>query len=140
MTHGHGLAVLRILIGIFLLFEGIDKLPWLLDSSILAGRLAGYLASATPLNRPDLELMIPGIDVFARLVVLGELAAGLALIVGVLTRTAAALSLVMVLNFHVASGAIFVYALLTNGYGLPVVGSLLALALAARKLPWSLRP
>jgi hypothetical protein len=43
----------------------------------------------------------------------------------------------MVLNFHFASGIIFTLGYLTNGYGLPVVGSLLALALGGRSLPLS---
>ena len=36
----------------------------------------------------------------------------------------------MALNFHIGSGALFKYSFLTNGYGLPVLGSTLALALA----------
>jgi hypothetical protein len=39
----------------------------------------------------------------------------------------------MALNFHVASGALFQYSFLTNGYGLPVLGSTLALALAGSR-------
>ena len=47
------------------------------------------------------------------------------------------MALLMVLNFHVASGAIFKYAFLTNGFGLPVMGGLLALALGGVGLPFS---
>lgn len=43
----------------------------------------------------------------------------------------------MTLNFHVASGAIFVLGFFTNGYGLPVVGALLALAVGGAGLSWS---
>ena len=45
----------------------------------------------------------------------------------------------MVLNFAVASGIIFAYAYLTNGYGLPVLGSTLGLAIGGARLPWSVR-
>ena len=45
----------------------------------------------------------------------------------------------MVLNFHFASGILFEYRYLTNGYGLPVLGGLLALALGGAALPLSLR-
>jgi hypothetical protein len=45
----------------------------------------------------------------------------------------------MVLNFHVASGALFQYRFLTNGFGLPVLGGLLALAVGGVRLPWSVR-
>jgi hypothetical protein len=43
----------------------------------------------------------------------------------------------MVLNIHFASGLIFQYGFLTNGYGLPVLGGLLALAIGAVGLPAS---
>jgi hypothetical protein len=45
----------------------------------------------------------------------------------------------MVLNIHIASGALFKYSFLTNGYGLPVLGSTLALAIGGVRLRWSLR-
>jgi hypothetical protein len=45
----------------------------------------------------------------------------------------------MVLNIHIASGAIFTYSFLTNGYGLPVLGATLALAIGGVRLRWSLR-
>ena len=41
------------------------------------------------------------------------------------------------MNFHVASGALFTPAFLTNGYALPVLGALLALAMAGAGFPWS---
>jgi uncharacterized membrane protein YphA (DoxX/SURF4 family) len=139
---GTGLTILRICLGVFFLFEGIGKLPWLTNSSILAGRFSGWLADAAAgsMSRWYLEhIAIPGTAVFARLVPIGELAAGLALLVGFWTPLAALLAFVMVMNIHVASGALFKYAFLTNGYGLPVVGSTLALAIGGIRLPFSLR-
>ena len=44
---GTGLAILRICIGIFFLFEGIGKIRWFTDPSLLAGQLAGW-AQAVP--------------------------------------------------------------------------------------------
>ena len=139
---GAGLTVIRILIGVFFIFEAIGKAGWLLDAGILAGRLTGWLTDAPPgsASRWSLEhVAMHGIGVFARLVPLGELAAGLALIAGVWTRTAALLAFLMVLNFHVASGAIFKYSFLTNGYGLPVLAATLGLAIGGTRLPFSLR-
>ena len=49
------------------------------------------------------------------------------------------LAFFMALNFHVASGLIFQYGFLTNGYGLPVLGSTLGLAIGGVRLPWSVR-
>ena len=50
-------------------------------------------------------MCIPGTPLFARLVPLGELATGLALIVGFWTRMAAIVGFLMVLNFHFATSA-----------------------------------
>lgn len=135
-----GLAVLRVLLGVFLLFEGINKWSWLLDHAPLTARLQEWLSTAFSANRWYITTVcLPWASVFARLVMLGELAAGLALIVGVWTRLAAVLAFLMVLNFHFASGALFQYRFLTNGYGLPVLAGLLALAIGGAKLPWSLK-
>jgi uncharacterized membrane protein YphA (DoxX/SURF4 family) len=139
---GTGLTTIRICLGVFFLFEGLGKLRWFLTSAILANRLNGWLAEAPAgsIARWYLEhVAIPGVALFARLVPLGELAAGVALIVGWWTPLAALLAFLMVLNIHVASGALFKYAFLTNGYGLPVLGPTLGLAIGGVRLPFSLR-
>ena len=64
-------------------------------------------------------MAIPGAPVFAGLVLLGELTTGAVLVCGFRLRLAAAAALLMVLNFHLASGIMFTYGYLTNGYGLP---------------------
>jgi len=137
-----GLVALRIFVGVFFLFEGVAKLRWLVDSSVLAGQLDAWLKtvptgswSAGYLTR----FAIPHVSLFARLVPLGEVASGLALLFGVWTPIFALIAFVMVINYHVASGALFRYGFLTNGYGLPVLGATLALALGGARLPWSIR-
>lgn len=135
-----GLTALRLFLGVFFLFEGIGKFGWLTDPSPLTTQLTGYLESANQWNRAYLETVcLPGAAVFARLVLFGELATGVSLILGAYARYAAIAALLMVLNFHFASGVIFEYRYLTNGYGLPVLGGLLALALGGAALPFSLR-
>jgi uncharacterized membrane protein YphA (DoxX/SURF4 family) len=135
-----GLRALSVLLGVFFLFEGISKIGWLMDPSPLTARLNGYLEDATAWNRPYLEsVCIPWAPVFARLVLFGELATGLSLITGVWARYAAVVCLLMVLNIHFASGLLFQYNFLTNGYGFPVVGGLVALAVGAVGLPVSLK-
>jgi uncharacterized membrane protein YphA (DoxX/SURF4 family) len=135
-----GLTTLRIVLGIFFIFGAVNKLAWLTDGGILAKQLQEWLQNALPTNRWYLETFaIPGAPVFARLVMVGELALGLGLLAGVWVRVAALLGFLMVLNFHFASGHVFQYAFLTNGYGLPVLGALLALAIGGSKLPWSLK-
>lgn len=139
-NQARGLTALRLCLGVFFLFEGIGKIGWLMDPSPLTAQLTGYLQSATQWNRAYLETVcIPGAAVFARLVLFGELATGTSLILGAYARYAAIAALLMVLNIHFASGAIFQYRFLTNGFGLPVLGGLLALAIGGAALPLSLK-
>lgn len=137
---GRGLTVLRLCLGVFFLFEGIGKIGWLMDAAPLTTRLTSYLQSANAWNRAYLEAVcIPGAAVFARLVLFGELATGVSFLLGAYSRLAAIAAFLMVLNIHFASGAIFQYSFLTNGYGFPVLGGLLALAIGGASLPLSLR-
>ena len=128
--------------GSFFLFEGIGKIRWFGNSSLLAGQLAGWLqtSGAAALNRDYLErFAIPYVAILARLVPLGEIASGLALIVGFWTPVFAFVAFVMAVNFNFASGAMLKYSFLTNGYGLPVLGLTLALTFGGARLPLSFR-
>jgi uncharacterized membrane protein YphA (DoxX/SURF4 family) len=138
---GTGLTVIRVCLGTFLLFMGISKYRWFLDSSILAGQFSGWMddAASGSVSRWYLEqIALPGLAVFARLVPLGEMVAGVALIAGIRTSLFAFVAFFMTLNFQIASGLIFKYAFLTNGYCLPVLGGTLGLAIGGVRLPWSL--
>jgi uncharacterized membrane protein YphA (DoxX/SURF4 family) len=132
------LRIVSVALGAFLLFMGLDKLGWFADSGILLRQLEEWRGTVRAPARWYLEtIAIPGAPVFARVVVLAELAAGTALLLGVKVRLAAALALLMVLNFHVAADVIFRYSYLTNAYGLPVLGGLLALTVGGTRLPWT---
>jgi uncharacterized membrane protein YphA (DoxX/SURF4 family) len=135
----YGLVVLRLCLGVFFLFEALGKIGWFASSAVLANRLTEWLQSAGPLNRSYLQMLLPGVEVFARLVPLGEFAVAAAFLLGGYTRLAAAVAVLMVLNFHFASGVMFQYSYLTNGYALPVLGGLLALAIGGAALPLSLK-
>ena len=139
---GSGLVLLRICIGIFFLFEGIGKIGWLTDTSILSGQLAGWAQAVPASSWSHLYLekvAMPYATAFARLVPLGEMTSGLALIAGIWTPFFASIAFLMALNFQFASGALFKYSILTSGYGLPVLGATLALAVGGVLLPWSIR-
>jgi uncharacterized membrane protein YphA (DoxX/SURF4 family) len=126
------------MLGTFLIFMGLDKVAWFTDHTLLLGLFHEWLDTAPRTSRWYLEtIAIPGAPLFARLVPLAELAAGAALIAGAWVRIAAMLALLMILNFHFASDLLFHYAYLTNPYGLPVMGGLLALALGGSRLPFS---
>ena len=139
---GTGLALLRICIGVFFLFEGLGKIRWFVDPSILAGQLATWSSAAAPGSVSAWYLSrvaLPGLPYFARLVPLGEMCSGVALVVGFWTPVVAFVAFFMALNFQVASGAVFKYTFLTSGYGLPVLGATFCLVLGGVRLPWSVR-
>jgi len=120
-------------IGTFFIFEGIGKIRWLTNPSLLAAQLTSWSQAAPSgsLSYPYLERMaIPHVAIFARLVPIGEIASGMALVTGFWTPFFAFVAFFMALNFLFASSALFKYSFLTNGYGLPVLGSTLALTLA----------
>src|SRR4051812_17689274 len=111
---GTGLAILRIALGIFFLFEGIGKIRWFTDPSQLAGQLAGWAQAVPPgsWSHAYLErVALPYAAVFARLVPLGEIVSGAAMIFGVWTPFFALLAFFMALNFQFASGALFKYSI-----------------------------
>lgn len=134
-----GLRVLSLFLGVFFLCIGLDKLAWATDAGILIGQLQEWLPTAPPASRWYLEaIAIPGAPVFAPLVLIGELAVGVALLAGVQSRLAAVAGIVMVLNFHFAAGILLQLSYLWNGYGPPVLGGLLALAVTRDRLPFSM--
>ena len=135
-----GLRLLAIMIGVFFLGMCSAKIAWLTDSSILLHKFQNiFLPKAPPMVRWYLETVcIPGAPLFARLVPLGELAAGLALILGFWTRMAAIVAFLMVLNFHFATSAFWSIDFLRDGQGLPLLGGLLAIAISGSRLPFSI--
>jgi uncharacterized membrane protein YphA (DoxX/SURF4 family) len=135
---GGALRLLSVALGVFLIFMGLDKIEFLTDSGILLQRLEEWRGTAGPLASWYLDTVaIPGAPIFARLVVLAELGAGSALVLGLKVRLAATLALLMVINFHIAADVMFRYDYLINAYGLPVLGGLLALAVGGTRLPFS---
>jgi uncharacterized membrane protein YphA (DoxX/SURF4 family) len=133
-----GLRVLSLFLGVFFLFMGVDKLAWLTDDGLLTRQLNEWVGASPAPSRWYLRtIAIPGAPVFARLVPIGELATGVALLTGFQTRTAALAGLFMVLNFHFAMGVLLQYSYLWNGYGPPVLGGLLALIIGGAHLPFS---
>ena len=138
VSHAGALRLLSLALGVFLIFMGLDKIDWLLDAGFLTRRLQEWRGTARPFARWYLDtIALPGAPVFARVVPPAELAAGAALILGIRVRLAAALALLMIVNFHVASDVIFRYDYLFNGYGPPILGALLALVVGGTRLPFS---
>ena len=100
--------MLRICLGLFFFFEGLGKIRWFLDTSPLAGMFASWSQAAPPgsVSHWYLErIAVPGVAIFARLVPLGEMTCGLALLLGIWTPLFAMIAFFMALNFQIASGA-----------------------------------
>ena len=127
------LLLLRVALGVFMFFYGFDKASWLLDATPLVTQLAAWLPDAPPASRWYLERMIPGAPVFARLVPLGTMLSGVALALGLWTRIAAAISLVLVLSLQLGAGSMFRYAYLMDASGLPLIAGLVALMVGGER-------
>jgi len=128
-------TILRVCLGVFFVAEGVMKASWFMDTSILAQQLDGWSKAATSgsMSRWYLDhVALHGVPYFARLVPLGEIASGAALIVGFWTPLFAFVAFFMALNFQIASGAVARISFLTSGYGLPVLGATLALAIGTQ--------
>jgi hypothetical protein len=139
-AHGVALRVLSIALGVFFLFMALDKRAWIGQPDLLTAQLTGWLADAPAPSRWYLEsLAIPGARGFAPLVLAGELAVALALLLGIYVRLAALAGIFMVVNFHFAMGVMLSWSYLWNGYGPPVLGGLAALAIGGAGLPWTVR-
>jgi len=140
-TGSIGVRLLAIAIGIFFLGMFSSKLAWFADSGILLQKLQNiFLPKAPPIVRWYLETVcIPGTPLFARLVPLGELSAGLALIFGFWPRMVATVAFLMVLNFHFATSAFWSIDFLRDAQGFPLLGGLLAIAISGKRLPFSVR-
>lgn len=101
-------ALLRIATGVMFLRAAWPKVSALEE---WPGRMAGFLNFQE--NTPEWyrsfldSVVIPNAEVFGYLTALGELAVGLALVAGVLTRPALIGGLIMVVNYWLAKGVPF---------------------------------
>ena len=98
---------LRILCGVILLLEGWSKLQgdWL-HGTPLASSLGNWMAADKPYGffLPVVKLAFAHPKIFGALVTIGEVAIGLSLLAGVLTRIGAALGALMLFSFAFGNG------------------------------------
>jgi thiosulfate dehydrogenase [quinone] large subunit len=99
---------MRVYAGIFFAWHGFGKLRNGDFVDGMAGFLAGKLETSFSFYRPFVEnVVLPNKEIFAALVAWGELAVGLALILGLATRYAALSGAFLVMNFWFAKGEAF---------------------------------
>jgi uncharacterized membrane protein YphA (DoxX/SURF4 family) len=137
---GLALRILALCVGVFFLAMAANKIAWLTNSDLLLERFQRWAPHARPWVRWYLEkIAIPGAPVFARVVPIAEFCTSMALIIGFWPRLAAALALLMVLNFHFATASFWATDFLRDGTGPPLLGALLALAIGGNRMPWVFR-
>lgn len=98
-------VVLRLYAGFFFAWHGISKLTRDNFADGLAGFLNAQVSQSFGFYRPFIEsVVLPNNGLFAALVSWGEFAVGVAMILGLATRYAAAVGALLVINFWFAKG------------------------------------
>jgi thiosulfate dehydrogenase [quinone] large subunit len=101
------LAILRIYIGYYIFFKGIDKFHRNFPKGDWVGRQIGDIASLDlyPWYKEFLQnYVVPHSQLFGYLVMIGEIAVGVCLLLGLLTRASAFVGLVMLINYYLGPG------------------------------------
>lgn len=100
------IVLLRVYTGVFFAWHGFGKLRRGGFADGMEGFLNSQAENSFGFYRPFIEnVVLPNKSMFAATVAWGELAVGLAMIVGLATRYAAAFGAILVLNFWFAKGA-----------------------------------
>jgi NADH dehydrogenase len=101
------IAVLRIYIGYYLFLQGFRKFQRDFPRSDWIGRQIGDLASVELYpwyRRFLLYTVVPHQEFFGALVMIGEVAVGACLVLGLLTRPAALIGIFMLINYYLGPG------------------------------------
>lgn len=101
------LSILRIYVGYYLFFQGIGKFQRNFPKGDWIGRQIGDLASLDlyPWYKTFLQnYVVPHSELFGYLVMIGEIAVGVCLLLGLFTRLSAAIGLFMMVNYCLGPG------------------------------------
>ena len=142
ITGRQGLAIVRMVLGVLLLVSAVDKLGkgWMANGEAMTQSIQQNLPKAEGFYRPFLEgTVLPNAALFSQLVTLGELAAGISLLLGLLTRVGAVVCMWLMLNYMLMKGTLFGQYMNGMTYGDRVYFLAgLACFLAAAGLSWGL--
>lgn len=101
------ISVLRIYIGYYLFFQGIRKYQRNFPKGDWIGRQIGDIASLDlyPWYKKFLlDYVVPHSELFGYLVMIGEIAVGACLLLGLFTRVNAFIGLFMLINYYLGPG------------------------------------
>ena len=119
---------LRIVVGIFFISQGLNKLEWYSTSEFLKTSLDRYSLNAHPITLWYQDHVAkPGVEAWARLIPTGELLIGVGLVLGLLVRPTLIITLLLVINFHVANGGLFSRTFFVSPYAMLLLASLVFL-------------
>ena len=124
--------ILRFAVAILFIHLGYTKVNngWLSNSEPLKNSLSRFEQNAPPASKWYLEKIAkPGVQVWSKLICLGELALGISLLVGFLLRLSTFLGSFMVINFHVANGTLFSLSFFGSPWAILIIASLVVLNL-----------
>ena len=120
---------LRIVVGIFFLAQGINRVDWFRSSEFLRAELQAYAAHPDPAAHWLLtHAVLPYTEIWARVIPAGEMLIGAALLAGMLSRTALCLALAGALCYDVAAGKLYSPTFITEPAGMVMLACLLTLA------------
>jgi len=101
------LSVLRIYVGYYLFFQGVGKFQRNFPKGDWIGRQIGDIASLDlyPWYKTFLRNYVaPHSELFGYLVMFGEIAVGVCLLLGLFTRVSAFIGLIMLVNYYLGPG------------------------------------
>jgi thiosulfate dehydrogenase [quinone] large subunit len=101
------LAILRIYVGYYLFFQGIGKFQRNFPKGDWIGRQIGDIASLDlyPWYKAFLQsYVVPHSELFGYLIMIGEIAVGVGLFLGLFTRLSALVGLFMLVNYYLGPG------------------------------------
>jgi uncharacterized membrane protein YphA (DoxX/SURF4 family) len=119
------ILILRLAIAGLFLHLGIDKYRegWLASPEHLASSLNNYHQRASGMQLIYLDnVALPYVNLWSRLIMLGEFAVGVSLALGLLVRFSSAIAIFMVASFHAANGNLYTLSL----FGSPWAALLIA--------------
>src|SRR5688572_5616868 len=105
-----GLSLIRMGVGALLLVSAIDKIGkgWMTNPEPMTQTIQQNVPKAEAVYKPFLEgTVLPNAMLFSQLVTLGELGAGLSLLLGLLTRAGAITCMWLMLNYMLMKGTLF---------------------------------
>jgi uncharacterized membrane protein YphA (DoxX/SURF4 family) len=131
-------VILRFVMGGFWVAHSHDKWGWP-QTAELQRRLQRYAENESGIEKAYVEkFALPNWRVLQYLVLFGELAVGLSLLAGYLTRAAAVGGVFMALNFLFAQGALLSGSILGNPYGPVTMMATIVAAFGGGDSYWSL--